>query len=107
MTRCQIKLRGDCSLLATVAQQAGVGTIAESQPERVEKDGLAGPGFPSEGTKTGGEGQVQLLDQHQIPDGKAVQAYPLSISKDPDNDQETGPYPGPLLCLLCGSEMIG
>ena len=53
-------------LRLAAADQAAVRPRAKRQPERVEQDRLARPGFAGEHAEAAAELQVQRLDQHHV-----------------------------------------
>ena len=64
-------------LLGAGAQQAGVGTVAERKAEGIQKDRLAGAGFPGEYPEAAVKGQVELLDNDDVADRQADQHSPI------------------------------
>ena len=67
------ELGGDRGLLGAGAYEAGVGTPAERQPERVEQNGLAGPGLAGQDAQSRPKGEAQAVDQDDIANGEAEQ----------------------------------
>ena len=65
----EFKAGGDAGLFLTPAHQSAVGAVAQHQPQRVEQDRLARPGFPGQHAQPGTEIEGQRLDQHDVADG--------------------------------------
>ena len=64
---------GDRGLGCAGAQQAGVGAAAEGETQGVEQDRLAGPGLAGQRAESTVEGEIELVDQDQVPDRQALQ----------------------------------
>ena len=62
---------GHARLVFSGTHQPAVGAVAEHQPERVEQDRLARPGFAGEHAEPAAKIEVECLDQHDIADGQA------------------------------------
>ncbi len=73
-----IETRGHHSLGGAVAHKPAVGTLAQHQPQRIEQDRLARPRLTRQRAETGGEIEVQRLDQNDVTDGETDQHRPVS-----------------------------
>ena len=82
----------DRSLVRSRAQQAGLGAAAEGQTQGVEQDRLARPGFPGQRAKPTIEGQIEMVDQDQIPDRQAMQHSGSCPQKTESQVRETQPW---------------
>ena len=60
------ELRGDVGARLPGAHHAGVATLAHGQGQRVDQDRFARAGLPREHGETGGEFQVETIDDHEI-----------------------------------------
>ena len=65
----EFKTGGDAGLFLAPAHQSAVGAVAQHQPQRIEQDRLARPGFAGQHAQPGAEIEVQRLDQHDVADG--------------------------------------
>ncbi len=63
----------NAGLVGAAPHQSAVGAIAQHQPQRVEQDRLARPGFARQHAQSPPEGQVERFDQHDVADGEAGQ----------------------------------
>ena len=59
----------NAGLVLSAPNQPAIRTIAQHQPQRVEQDRLARPGFARQHAQSPPEGQVERFDQHDIADG--------------------------------------
>ena len=67
------ELYGDGRLRRAVTNHAAFGAHAERHAERVEQDRFAGSGLAGEDAESGMEGELEALDQDEIPDRQAEQ----------------------------------
>ena len=88
--RGELERRGNARPLLARADQRGFRPVAEHQPERVEQDRLARPGLAGQHPEPAGEGEVQRLDQHDVPDsqtgqhpGQALGSRPITGNRQP------------------------
>ncbi len=63
----------DFGLIGPVADHAGVGPIAQRQPQGIEQDRFAGAGLAGEHGQSTLQGQFQALDDGEVPDVKVGQ----------------------------------
>lgn len=71
--RGDVEGRCNLGLVATGAHDAGIGALAQRQRQGIDEDRLAGPGFPSQGAKTGRKFELQPVDDDEIADRKVAQ----------------------------------
>ena len=69
----QFEHRGDLPLRLPLAHQRGVAARAQGERERIEQDRFAGAGLAGQHGKALGEIEIELVDQDDVPDGKARQ----------------------------------
>ena len=66
VARGQLEGRGHLALLRTLAHQRDVAARAERKGEGIEQDGLAGAGLPREHGQTGGELDIESIDEDNV-----------------------------------------
>ena len=64
---------GDLTLCAAGPDGGQVGGFPQGEPQRIDDDGLAGPGFTGQGGKARAELQVEFLDYRKAADVQAGQ----------------------------------
>ncbi len=73
------ELGGDGRLGGAVAHQAGLGPLAERQPERVQQDRLPRPGLAGQHAETRTKRQIEPVDQDNFAYGQPNQHSPDNI----------------------------
>ena len=63
-----VESHADFRLLRTVADHAAVGPVPQRQPQGIEQDRLARPGFPGEHRHARLKLEIELLDDGEVPD---------------------------------------
>src|SRR5690606_18398922 len=80
-------------LVLAGAHERGLGAVAEHQPERVEQDRLARPGFAGKHAEARRESQVERLDQDDITDRERGQHNAPAGIRDAPRPRNVVPRP--------------
>jgi hypothetical protein len=71
--RRNVELGGNLGTLGSGAYHRGIGTLAQRQRQRVDKDRLAGTGLTRKRAKTDAELEFEAVDNDEIPDNQTQQ----------------------------------
>ena len=73
--RGKFKTGGNAGLILAPAHQPAVGPIAQHQPQRIQQNGFARPGFTREHAQPAPEIEIKRFDQHDVTNGEAGQHH--------------------------------